>query len=167
MKREFFATVGVLLSAAAISASRDQRADLLPKLQPGQTLTYLIRFRSDKNVKTESALTIPLAPADSKADTRALLRILASPCQKTPLKSRNRSRSPSNQKASPSSSSSLPMASRKKSLVSTRFLPSSSKPGKNGWRGLPWLGRFPRQAQKSVTSGKSTSPSKRLPPSLL
>lgn len=65
----------MLLSAAAIAPSRDQRADLLPKLQPGQTLTYLVRFRSNKNVKTESNLVIPLAPSGSRADTRALLRI--------------------------------------------------------------------------------------------
>lgn len=76
MKRKVIVAAYVLLTAAAvIAASRDERVALLPRLQPGQTLTYLIRFRSDKNVKTESTLIIPLAPADSKADTRALLRI--------------------------------------------------------------------------------------------
>lgn len=75
MKRKFIFAASLLLSAAAIASSREQRANLLPKLQPGQTLIYLIRFRTDKNVKTESNLVIPLAPADSKADTRALLRI--------------------------------------------------------------------------------------------
>ena len=75
MKRKIIAALGILLSAAAIAASREEPANLLPKLTPGQTLTYLIRFRSDKNVKTESNLVIPLAPADSKVDTRALLRI--------------------------------------------------------------------------------------------
>lgn len=75
MKNKIIIAASVLLSAAAIASSRDQRIDLLPRLQPGQTLTYLIRFRRDKNVKTESTLVIPLAPADSKADTRALLRV--------------------------------------------------------------------------------------------
>lgn len=75
MKREFLATVGMLLSVSAIAASRDEHVDLLPKLQPGQTLTYLIRFRSDKNVKTESNLVLPLAPSASQVDTRGLLRI--------------------------------------------------------------------------------------------
>src|SRR5919108_1760695 len=74
MNREFFA-VSMLLSVSAFLASLDERVDLLPRLQPGQTLTYLIRFRSDKNVKTESSLVIPLAPADSNVDTRGLLRI--------------------------------------------------------------------------------------------
>lgn len=75
MKREFLAAVGMLLSVSAIAASRDEHVDLLPKLQPGQTLTYLIRFRSDKNVKTESNLVLPLAPSASQVDTRGLLRI--------------------------------------------------------------------------------------------
>ena len=73
----------MLLSSAAVAASRDQRADLLPKLQPGQTLTYLIRFRSDKNVKTESNLVIPLAPSASQVDTRGLLRIQILSLQQT------------------------------------------------------------------------------------
>lgn len=66
---------GMLLAATAIALSRDQRVSLLPRLQPGQTLTYLVRFRSDKNVKTESNLVIPLAPTVSQVDTRGLLRV--------------------------------------------------------------------------------------------
>ncbi|HKW62152.1 MAG TPA: hypothetical protein VJN89_06375 [Candidatus Acidoferrum sp.] len=75
MKRKFILAASVFLWAAVIVASSDPRVDLLPKLQPGEALTYLIRFRSEKNVKTESNLVIPLAPADAKADTRAFLRI--------------------------------------------------------------------------------------------
>jgi hypothetical protein len=75
MTRKLIFAFGLLFSAAAIAPSRDQHADLTPKLQAGQTLTYLIRFRSDKNVKTESNLVIPLAPVASQVDTRGLLRI--------------------------------------------------------------------------------------------
>lgn len=75
MKRRFILAAGLLLSTGAVVPSRGQRVDLLPRLKPGQTLTYLIRFRSNKNVKTESSLVIPLAPTDAKGDTRALLRI--------------------------------------------------------------------------------------------
>ena len=75
MKRKFILAVSVLFGVAAVASSRDRRANLFPKLQEGQTLTYLVRFRSDKNVKTESNLVIPLAPADSKVDARGLLRI--------------------------------------------------------------------------------------------
>ena len=75
MKRKFILAASMFLSAAAIAPSHDQRVQLLPKLQPGQTLAYLIRFRSEKNVKTESSLVIPLAPAASQVDTRGLLRV--------------------------------------------------------------------------------------------
>lgn len=75
MKRKFILAFAMLLSAAVIAPSRDQRVSLIPNLQPGQTLTYLIRFRSNKNVKTESNLVIPLAPTTSQVDTRGLLRI--------------------------------------------------------------------------------------------
>ncbi len=75
MKRKLFLAVGIFLSAASIAPSRNQRASLLPKLQPGQTLTYLIRYRSDKNVKTESSLVVPLAPTASQIDAHGLLRI--------------------------------------------------------------------------------------------
>lgn len=74
MKSKIIIAASIFVSAA-IAPSRDQRADLLPKLQPGQTLTYLVRFRSDKNVKTQSNLIIPLAPSASQVDTRALLCI--------------------------------------------------------------------------------------------
>jgi len=83
MKRKLVIAASVLLTAAAIAPSRDQRASLLPKLQPGQTLTYLVRFRSDKNVKTESTFVIPLAPTASQSDTRALLRIQILDVQQT------------------------------------------------------------------------------------
>ncbi|OLC92598.1 MAG: hypothetical protein AUH86_18605 [Acidobacteria bacterium 13_1_40CM_4_58_4] len=52
MKSKIFLVAGPFLLAAAIVLSRDQRANLLPKLQPGQSLTYLIRYRAEKNVKT-------------------------------------------------------------------------------------------------------------------
>jgi hypothetical protein len=75
MKLRIVLIVGMLLFAAAMASSRDLRASLLPKLQPGQTLTYLIRYRSGKNVKTESRVVIPLAPTASQTDARGLLRI--------------------------------------------------------------------------------------------
>lgn len=75
MKYKIIIAASFLLSVAALAPSGVQRADLLPKLQAGQTLTYLIRFRSDKNVKTESNVVVPLAPAASQMDLRELLRI--------------------------------------------------------------------------------------------
>ena len=65
----------MLLSAASAAPSRDQRASLLPRLHAGQTLTYLIRYRSSKNVKTESHVAVPLAPTASETDARGEPRI--------------------------------------------------------------------------------------------
>ena len=75
MRCKLILAATLVLSVAAITPSDDQRANLLPKLQPGETLTYLIRFRSDKNVKTESSFVVPLGPTPSQVDTRGLLRI--------------------------------------------------------------------------------------------
>lgn len=67
--------VGVLLVSVAIAAAADQRVDLLPKLQSGQTITYLIRFQSDKKIKTESRVASPMAPNAAQVDARGLLRV--------------------------------------------------------------------------------------------
>lgn len=75
MKRTFVLFTGMLLYAASPVAARDQRASLLPKLRAGQTLTYLIRYRSSKNVKTESRVAVPMAPTASQTDAHGLLRI--------------------------------------------------------------------------------------------
>src|SRR5213080_2662764 len=93
MNRKLLLAVGIFLSAAPIAPSRDQRASLLPKLQPGQTLTYLVRYRSDKNVKTESSLVVPLAPTASQGDTRALLRLQILDVQQTGVRLVVRARS--------------------------------------------------------------------------
>jgi hypothetical protein len=75
MKSKIFLVAGLFLIAAAIALSRDQRANLLPKLQSGQSLTYLIRYRAEKNVKTESSVAVPLAPDSSQMDAHGMLRI--------------------------------------------------------------------------------------------
>jgi len=75
MKSKIFLVVGLFLSAAPIVLSRDQRANLLPKLQVGQSVTYLIRYRAEKNVKTESNVAVPMAPDSSQMDAHGMLRI--------------------------------------------------------------------------------------------
>jgi hypothetical protein len=67
--------VGVSLFAAATLAARNKLADLLPKLQPGQSLTYLIRFQSDKTVKTESKVVTLVAPNAASLDAHGVLRV--------------------------------------------------------------------------------------------
>ena len=75
MKSKVFLIAALFLLAAAIVLSRDQRANLLPKLQPGQTLTYLIRFQSDKKIKTESKVALAMAPNAVQLDAHGLLRV--------------------------------------------------------------------------------------------
>jgi len=75
MKRTLLVFTSLLLSAASSAPSGEQRARLLPRLHAGQTLTYLIRYRSSKNVKTESRVAVPLAPTASETDAHGLLRI--------------------------------------------------------------------------------------------
>jgi hypothetical protein len=66
---------GLLLLAAASLCAGDKRVHFLPQLQPGQTIIYLVRFQSDKNVKTESTVVTPMAPNASQVDAHGLLRI--------------------------------------------------------------------------------------------
>jgi len=65
----------LLLLAAATLCAGEKRINLIPKLQPGQTITYLIRFQSDKTVKTESRVVAPMAPNDAQIDAHGLLRV--------------------------------------------------------------------------------------------
>jgi hypothetical protein len=74
MKRILLLLASLLLSAASSAPARDQRTSLLPQLHAGQTLTYLIRYQSSKNVKTESKVALALAPAAVQTDARGLLR---------------------------------------------------------------------------------------------
>jgi hypothetical protein len=64
-----------LLLAAATLRAADRRAHFLPQLQPGQTITYLIRFQSDKTVKTESRVVAPMVPNAAQVDAHGLLRV--------------------------------------------------------------------------------------------
>lgn len=73
--RSTLLAAAIFLLGAAISTSGDQRASLLPKLQPGQTFTYMIHFRSNKKVKTESKVALALASNGAQLDAHGLLRL--------------------------------------------------------------------------------------------
>jgi len=75
MTRKLQRIAGLLLLAAATVCAGDRRVHLIPKLQPGQTITYLIRFQSDKTVKTESKVVAPMVPNAAQIDAHGLLRI--------------------------------------------------------------------------------------------
>jgi hypothetical protein len=73
MKSKF--NLVILLLSAAIATAAEQRVSLLPKLQAGQIVTYLIRFQSDKKIKTESSVASPMAPNAEQIDAHGLLRV--------------------------------------------------------------------------------------------
>jgi hypothetical protein len=75
MRRKLQGVAGLLFLAAATICAGGKRVHLLPMLQPGQTVTYLIRFRSDKTVKTESKVVAPMAPNAAQLDAHGLLRV--------------------------------------------------------------------------------------------
>src|ERR1700687_1926381 len=75
MRRQLRRIAGMFLLATAPLCAGDRRVRLLPKLQPSQTITYLIRFQSDKTVKTESKVVAPMAPNAAQMDAHGLLRV--------------------------------------------------------------------------------------------
>jgi hypothetical protein len=75
MRRKLQGFAGLLFLAAATLCAGGKRVHLLPMLQRGQTVTYLIRFRSDKTVKTESKVVAPMAPNAAQLDAHGLLRV--------------------------------------------------------------------------------------------
>jgi hypothetical protein len=75
MKHAIQLVTGIILLVLVTASAAETRLKLLPLLQPGQTITYLIRYRSDKNVKTESSVVAPMAPNAAQLDAHGLLRI--------------------------------------------------------------------------------------------
>jgi hypothetical protein len=75
MTRNRLTLVGLSLLATATLCAADRRVHFLPQLHPGQTITYLIRFQSDKTVKTESRVVAPMIPNAAQIDAHGLLRV--------------------------------------------------------------------------------------------
>jgi hypothetical protein len=58
-----------------IDAGGAERPTLFPKLHAGQTFTYLIEYRTQKNVKTESRVVTPSGPQNDQSGAQWLLRV--------------------------------------------------------------------------------------------
>src|SRR5882762_7342604 len=86
MRHKLQRIAGLLLVAATTRCADGRRVHLLPKLQPGQTITYLIRFQSDKAVKTESKVVAPMAPNAAQIDAHGLLQVEVLDVQQTGAK---------------------------------------------------------------------------------
>jgi hypothetical protein len=69
------ACVFLLAAIPRGAGSRTERVNLFPKLKAGQAITYQIRFRADKDIKTQSTVVSPLAPGGAQIDVRGLLRM--------------------------------------------------------------------------------------------
>lgn len=65
----------LLLANPRGSGSRTERVILLPKLRAGQTIIYEIRFRLDKNIRTQSTVVSPLGPSGEQINLSGLLRV--------------------------------------------------------------------------------------------
>src|SRR5260370_378955 len=75
MRRQLQRISGLLFFAVDTLCAGDKRINLMPNLHSGQTITYLIRFQSDKTVKTESNVVAPMAPNAAQIDAQGLLRV--------------------------------------------------------------------------------------------
>jgi hypothetical protein len=66
-----------VLFAASLPLARtsSDRLNLFPRLTTGQTLTYQVSYRSEKQAKTKSSVVMASAPADIAVDVQGLLRL--------------------------------------------------------------------------------------------
>ena len=74
MKNVIRMTVPILLLATSALAE-GSGVKLIPNLQPSQKIDYLIRYQSEKNVKTEGSFAAPMAPSSAQTDSHALLQV--------------------------------------------------------------------------------------------
>jgi|ERR1700674_3939292 len=65
----------LLLALPREAGSRTERVNLFPKLQAGQTITYRLRYRLDKNIRTQSSVVSPHAPSATQIDVQGILRM--------------------------------------------------------------------------------------------
>jgi hypothetical protein len=67
----------IALLAASVCASKDQpaRFNMFPRLHAGQTLAYQVSYRSEKNIRTQSAVIVATPDDSAKIDVNVLLRL--------------------------------------------------------------------------------------------
>jgi hypothetical protein len=66
--------VTLLVGASGVTA-RDERLDLFPRLQAGQTITYRIAYNVQKQTKTQSSVSWAQTPAGADINVQGLLRM--------------------------------------------------------------------------------------------
>ena len=75
VSRALVASTLFMFAMVFVARSRTERANLLPKLKPGQTLSYHVTYRSNKLVKTESPAVSASQPENANTEVHALLRL--------------------------------------------------------------------------------------------
>lgn len=164
----------LLLASLAYGSTR---IDLLPKLQPGQILTYAITYRSDKQTKTKSPVSLAASPGEVNASIRALLRLEI--LEVTPQRSRSSIRARATLQSRDSASTATSSSNPSGPVVEFTILPGGTLDKITGLDALrpelqqaweQWAARFaapaifpqggikPGQKWKSVESEQSPSP---------
>jgi hypothetical protein len=69
------AAPGMFFFATLTLWAAENHVTLFPRLREGQVITYFVRYRSDKNVKTESNVAAPMAPNTGQLDVGGLLEV--------------------------------------------------------------------------------------------
>jgi hypothetical protein len=65
----------LIVTSAAATRAHTARVNLLPKLHPGQTLSYHVSYHSEKHVTAESPAVSATSPADANVEVQFLLRL--------------------------------------------------------------------------------------------
>ena len=73
--KRFWVSTVVLALCSNPAHSRQPGVSLFPQLRAGQTVTYEVTYRSDKQMATKSAMVMDSTPAPTQVDVRMLLRL--------------------------------------------------------------------------------------------
>lgn len=66
--------VACFFTLVTLSASA-QKTTLVPAWKPGSTAFYLVHLKTDRDIKTKSALALPETPNEAKIDVSGILRV--------------------------------------------------------------------------------------------
>lgn len=75
MKCSLHLGIGLMLLAVFNSRAGNKPVHLIPNLHAGQKVLYVIEYRSDKKVRTESRVVAPMAPNAAQLDAHGFLQI--------------------------------------------------------------------------------------------
>lgn len=71
----FILAILIAIASSAPTPAATGRSSLFPHLQAGDKFTYLVQYRIQKNVKTESRVVSPSGPQDARTDAQWILHL--------------------------------------------------------------------------------------------